>query len=396
MAMATHSHIVRQEPSPDDALRAAVTAELRRLWIRPAMAPRRFDVPRGQVDNLAKAALDTMLVRSYRVTPLPPPDEYAQLLSRVRYWVRRGRPIQIMLGYGPMKNPHSTGHAHADWAEFFAFCHLCAWHNKISAIYPPGLRIKIIFDDSTIRMANRHARQPMEDYMRSVGRLMRDLNYESFMDGTMRQSSFAWLFHLGLYQLARWRVRRWERDPANLETLDRMLEYSRRNLVVPDHLTGAERERYHRDAAHRYRVYWEALQLSGLSRSGNKIVAMYLDGNQHHIRQDAALHLTSLGKGQVTQPWQGEGALRDNGHGKLVPTVLTTKRREEFHARRIEVRDIVPHDGLDSIFVCYDQAAPRVIPAEGDISIPEEIPTSVPLVYPSPPLLTKSPKTIAS
>src|SRR6185369_6034050 len=116
-------------------------------------------------------------------------------------------------------------------------CHLCAWHNKVCSVYPPGLRIKIIFDDSTIRMANRYSRTPMLEYMRSVAKLIPAMGYESFIAGTMRQSSFAWLFHFGLYQLARRRVRRWERDPANGEMLARMLEFSRRNLMLSVDLT---------------------------------------------------------------------------------------------------------------------------------------------------------------
>ena len=62
---------------------------------------------------------------------------------------------------------------------------------------------------------------------------------------------------------------------------------------------------------------------------------MYLDGSQHHIRQPVALHLTTVDKGQVTQPWQGEGALRDNGHGRLEPYVLTTGRRERSVVRTV-------------------------------------------------------------
>src|SRR5262249_44785671 len=147
--------------------------------------------------QLAKATLDAMLVRAYRVTPLPSQDEYAELLSRVRYWVKRGRPVHIMLGYAPMKNPKTESRTHDDWDEFFALAHLAQWHNKVCTVYPPGLRIKIIFDDSTIRMANRHAKAPMWDYMTSVGRLIREMGYESFLTGTMRQSSFAWLFHFG-------------------------------------------------------------------------------------------------------------------------------------------------------------------------------------------------------
>src|SRR5437763_1774365 len=77
------------------------------------------------------------------------------------------------------------------------------------------------------------AAAPMRAYMASVGRLVKSLGYESFLVGTMRQSSFAWLFHFGFYQLAGWRVRRWERDPANREAVERMTEFAERNLDLP-------------------------------------------------------------------------------------------------------------------------------------------------------------------
>jgi hypothetical protein len=260
-----------------------------------------------------------------------------------------------MMGYAPMKNPNTVRRPQADWAEFFALCHLCSWHNKVCGVYPPGLRIKIIFDDSTIRMANRHAAAPMESYMASIGRLIRSLGYESFLVGTMRQSSFAWLFHLGFYQIAGRRVRRWEQDPANRDALERMTDFAERNLDIPSGLSDAERRRRCEEAAHRYRVYWEALQLSGFSRLGHKLIAMYLDGQQHHLPAEAALHLTSLGKGLVVQPWQGEGALLDNGHGKLVPTVLTAGRRDKVVSQTVGGLNLVPQEGFDSIAVCSEK-----------------------------------------
>src|SRR5262249_15521249 len=211
-------------------------------------------------------ALDAMLVRDFRITPFPPPDEYDQLLRRVTHWVRRGAPIRIMIGYAPMKNPRAVTDTRAEWAEFFALAHLCAWHKKVCQVYPPGLRIKIVFDDSTIRMANQYAWKPMKDYMGSIAQLITAMRYESFIVGTMRQSSFAWLFHFGLYQWAGRLVRRWEQDPANREKFEQMLEFARRNVVFAPNMSSQEQERRHREAAHRYRVYWQALQLSHLSR----------------------------------------------------------------------------------------------------------------------------------
>lgn len=344
----------QDETSLPTALSDKVSAELRQIFVRP-VASERLSVAPDKVDSLAKTALDAMLVRAFRVGTLPSDEDYAELLARTRHWVMRGEPIRIMIGYAPMKNPKSVGHTQADWAEFFALAHLVAWHNKVAAVYPPGLRIKIIFDDSTIRMANRYGWGPMKDYMGSIRRLIHAMRYETCIVGTMRQSSFAWLFHFGLYQLAGWRVRRWEREPANQAVFDQMLEGARRNLVTPEDWIAERREQFCREAAHRYRVYWEALQLSGLSRLGKKLVAMYLDGNQHHLRQAAALHLTSVAKGQVTQPWQGEGVLRDNGHDKLVPIVLSGKRRQEVEMRRVEVPGVINYHGLEAIYVCCDQ-----------------------------------------
>jgi hypothetical protein len=347
----------QDEAMPPGTLAGRAIAELQRIFVAPVAAPKQIDVPKDHVDALAKATLDTMLVRGFRVGTLPSDADYAELLARVRHWVSRGEAIRIMIGYAPMKNPKSVDHTGADWAEFFALAHLVAWHNKVAAVYSPGLRIKIIFDDSTIRMANRYGWAPMKDYMGSIQRLIHAMRYESCIVGTMRQSSFAWLFYFGLYQLAGWRVRRWEREPANQEMFEQMLEGARRNLATPVEWSDQRREQYCRDAAHRYRVYWEALQMSGLSRLGKKLVAMYLDGNQHHLRQAAALHLTSVAKGQVTQPWQGEGVLRDNGHDKLVPIVLSGKRKNEVRLHRVDVRGVISYPGLESIYVCYDQSS---------------------------------------
>ncbi len=339
-----------------DELRQRVATALREKWIAPEATPARIAVVPEQVDALAKATLDAMLIRRWRVTPWPADHEYQELLRRVRHWVQRGKPVKVMLGYAPMKNPKTVPHAHADWSEFFALGHLCAWHNKVREVYPPSVRIKIIFDDSTVRMANRYAAAPMKEYMTSVGRLIKLLGYQSFIAGTMRQSSFAWLFHLGIYQLARRRVRRWEQDPANAETLESMLSFARRNLLLPPGVEPAEAEQRFREAAHRYRVYWEALQLSGFSRLGHKLIAMYMDGNQHHIRQQAALHLATVGKEQVVQPWQGEGALLDNGRGKLVPTVLTAGRREKVTSQRVTGLGLLGDAAFDAIEVCAERA----------------------------------------
>lgn len=342
---------------PPEQLHRRVCEVLRSHWKSARIETSPPPLPAERVEEMSRAVLDTMLTRQFRVGPLPPPEVYDQFLSRVRRRVRRNQPIKVTIGYGPLKNQHGVSYSRADWAEFFALCHLVAWHNKVQAVYPPGLKIQIIFDDSTLVMANRVEPGLMRSYMTSIDELIRVLGYEQVLLRPLKQSLFSWMFRFGPYLLARWRVRRWEKDSANREQLVRMLEFARRNVVVPEGLDAAAQERYLQDASHRYRVYWEALQLVGFSRRRFRLVAMYLDGTQHHLRQQIALHLTSLDKGQVTQPWQGEGALLDNGHGRLEPIVLTAGRRQRHEMVQVDGLDLLPMTGFNRIAIAWPTAA---------------------------------------
>jgi hypothetical protein len=316
-----------------------------------------FATAKSQVESVSREILDCMLTRPFRVGPLPPPEVYDELLDRVRRRVRRGKRVHVTVGYAPLKNLNAVACSRADWAEIFALFHLAAWHNKVQTVYPPGLQIRIAFDDSPLRLANHADRQAIDSYITSIQQLIPLLGLEQLIVSTLRHSSFAWLFHFGLYQLSAWLVWRWERDPANRAQIERMLEFARRNVVLPFGLKPEDEERFIRRASHRYRVYWEALQLSGITRSRGTIIAMYLDGYQHHIRQPVALHLTSVDKGQVTQPWQGEGVLVDNGHGKLEPFVLTAGRRRHYATQIVDSLNLLQRAPYDRIAVAWPTEA---------------------------------------
>jgi hypothetical protein len=343
-----------------EVLQFRVNEVLRRYWTKPAPNVAPYRIPKNQVDEVARAVLNVLLTRPFRNNKFPETEDYARQLACVRYWVRRGRPIRINVGFAPMKNLNAARSSRADWAEFFALCHLCAWHNKAQAVYPPGLHIKIVFDDAAVGMANRPERPQMDAYIASVASLIRVLGYGSFIRGTGRHSSFAWLFHLFPFTVARLHLLVWERNPAHRPIIERMDKYALRNLVLPAGLSVQEQERLCRQASHRYRVYWGALLIAlwiqRVTYFAHSLVAMYLDGSQHHIRLRGALHLTTLGKGQVTQPWQGEGALRDNGHGELIPFVLT-RARSATRKRAVTGLDLLALEGFDTINVCWVDAA---------------------------------------
>jgi len=74
-----------------------------------------------------------------------------------------------------------------------------------------------------------------------------------------------------------------------------------------------------------------------------------------------ALHLTTLDKGQVTQPWQGVGVLVDNGHGSLLPSVLTGGRQQRYETRSVEDLRLVPGEAFERITV----ARPGIGSAKG-------------------------------
>jgi hypothetical protein len=336
---------------PAELLRTQVVAAVKGHLVRPAPScPLERRSP-ADVAGFARQALDAILTRQFRVGPLPAEPVYDELLDRVQRRVRRGERIFITVGYGPLKNQNAVSYSRADWAELFALTHLAAMHNKVQAVYPPGLQFRIVFDDSTLIIANRVDRRLINSYVASIGTLIHALGYQGLFLPTLRQSAFSWILNFGFYQVAARRVQKWEADPANREKLEQMHASARRNLDIPPALGAEATDRYVADAAHRYRVYWEALQLSGLTRSRRRIVGMYLDGTQHHIPQTVALHLTTLDKGQVTQPWQGEGMLLDNGHGRLEPFVMTAGRRPRYQTHVIDGLDSVPLPGFDQISV---------------------------------------------
>lgn len=332
-------------------LRDRVLDVLRTHLTAPVLNVERLEVEPAEVDRLARRVLDAMLTRPFRVGVLPGRETYDGLLLRVRRKVAEGLPVRVTIGYGPLKNQNAVSYSRADWAEFFALSHLVALHEKVRALYPPGVRYQIVFDDSTLAMANSADRRLMRSYIGSVRALIAAMGLGRLIPSTMRQSRFAFLFPFGPYQIARWRVRRWERRPENREQIQKMTLYALRNLSFPPGASAAERERRAETASHNYRVYWEVLQLFGLTRRKSSVLAMYLDGYQHHIREPLALHLTTLGKGNVTQPWQGAGVLLDNGFGRLVPMVLTASRRESHDLTTVDDLDVLPLPQFEQIQV---------------------------------------------
>jgi hypothetical protein len=344
---------------PAETLQSSVAEVVRNIWVRPHPAEPMPPLSEDQLEKKARAVLDALLTCQFRVGPFPTPDLYESFLEATRCWVRRGKPIRIFIGYGSLKNQNTVSYSRADWADFFALCRLVAWHNKVQRVYPPGLRLQLLFDDEVSLLANRVEKRLIKSYISSISGLLRALQFESIFPPPSRLTDNAWYLRFGPYQLFRFvlmqiaerSVRRWERNPVHAEQVERMAEYAKHNLVFPADVSAAEQDRQARAASHRFRVSWDALAMGAriFSRK-DRLIALYLDGSQHHRRQ-TAMHLFSVAKGQVTQPWQGEGVLLDNGHGRLVPFVMTAGRRPHYHCRILDDLAVVPQLGFERIAV---------------------------------------------
>jgi pyoverdine/dityrosine biosynthesis protein len=335
-----------------------ITEAILSRWVLPESHTKNFSVPSNEVEKLAHNTLCAILSRDFRVGRFPSEEEFNQLLRHVQYWVKQGKPIQVRIGYAPVKNLNVSKHTHVDWAEFFSLCHLSQWHNKVSAVYPPGIQVRIFFDDAMMRLANHVDPQRIQSYKESFQKLVKAMGFEQLIIGSLDQSAFAWLRYFGFLQIANYRIRRWEQLPENQPKIDAMNEYARRDIIIPLGLTSEQRNQFIREASHRYRVYWETfrfgMQVIGYRRFSHVLNAMYLDGTQHHIQLKPFLHLRSLSKEQVTQPWQGYGALRDNGRGKLVPIVITSERQKKFELHTIRGLDIIQLTGFDCIDIVQE------------------------------------------
>lgn len=332
-----------------DQFRMKIEAQLKEHWV-PVEASQPIPPQHGAaLERMVRDVFDVMMTRQFRVGPLPDAFETEEILARLRACIASGKPITITLGFAAVKNQNAVAYHRADWAEFFALGHLAAWHNKVQKVYPPGLSIQLLFDDAALRMANQTRRCDMQLYMQSITKLIQAMNYGSLFPRPQTQSSFAWKYHFGVYQWAALRVRRWDRDPANREQLEKMNQAAARNLFIKPGLTPFEHARRIHQASHRYRVYWEALQLVGFTKSRHRLFATYLDGTQLHVPQPAALHLTALDKGQVTQPWQGEGILMDNDHGSWEPDVLTAQRQKQVKTLTIRGLQVINLQGFNTI-----------------------------------------------
>lgn len=283
-----------------------------------------FALLRAEVEPAVERVVGVLTHRRFRRGAKPAGDRRAAIVRKVRYFVRRARPVGLTLGFGPIKNPNATDDNRAEWAEAFALHQVARLDAAVRAVYPPGLRVRIVCDDALVRRVNGVPVAMTRQYMDSLRRLIEALDLTYLFRGVAPLKRYEPLLHLGLcFWRARRRVRRWDADPANREAIERMNRHAFKNLPPTPGRSEAERWNEARRASYRYRLYWQALEISSIQRLQRPLMALYSS-------ERGLLRLYSLCKGNVTQPWQGEGCLTVNEKGELIPFVLTQERRARY------------------------------------------------------------------
>lgn len=256
--------------------------------------------------------------------------------------LREEKPIPIILGHGPLKNRNGCASPQADWAELFTFYQLACLHQRIRALHPPGLSVSLYLDDARSERANGVPPQWTAQYFQSLVNMLRETRLNHLIPHVFSFNQLYIEYGVETFLAeAEVQVLEWEADPRNEAAMAEQRLHAQKN--VPP---GVPVDWTLEDAAHRYRVYLCAEHLAGLWEQPNSLYARY---SPH----PGFWQLFTLRKGQVGQPWQGEGCLLLNPHGKLEPFLLTAGRKHRYEVLDV-VETEIPFPGFDRIPVVVE------------------------------------------
>jgi hypothetical protein len=307
-----------------------VRQTIENYFVRQPARAEGFSVAPDEVEPTTRRVAEVLLGSRFCRKPRPTAEIQRVIVGKVRFYVRRAKPVRLTLGFSPLKNLNAVEKNRPEWAEAFSFHQLARLDMAVQQVYPPGLRVRVTCDDALVRWVNRVPARMMREYMDGLRELIARLDLEYLIDGVAPLSRYTPLLHLAFcFTRAKWRMRRWEANPANREAIETMDRHAFKNLLPTPGLSDEARWEQARRASHRYRVFWEALELSQLPRLQRPIMTLYSG-------ERGLLRLFSLCKGNITQPWQGEGCLRRNESGELVPFVLTQERKNAYRAQWAE------------------------------------------------------------
>ncbi len=302
---------------------------IERYLVKPKEKTAGFKVTDSETDVLSERIYGILQSREFRQGPHKSEEYRQSVLDKIKYQLSESQPIDLLIFFGPQKNPNATDGQTADWAEVFALSNLIKMHNSIAEIYPLGANINIITSGYRAIQVNEVDPKRAEAYETSVKNLVNYLGYDSIITTG----------HLGAlcaemnseFQKALGEVRpqaeEWWNDPNNVKEVEEMKAHARNDMDLKGHDDEEIVKEKISNAAFKYKLY-------RLAEKKVNILCQY-SGSVHasYNRHDSSpiISVFTLKKGNITQPWQGEGVLvAERCHDELSPEVLTQRRKEAY------------------------------------------------------------------
>lgn len=216
----------------------------------------------------------------------------------IQHAVESQTPIPLICGHGPLKNPNNTPYQLVDWAEWATFAQLAAMQRAVQQWHPPGLAVSLYVDDARSHRANSVPLSWTRAYIESLRQLVAISPLCTFIKEIVSFEETAypdWQVKAFEAQACR-EVQAWEADPANADELELLRRNAMRNAVPGDEAVDPQK------AAHAYRVWLKAEELSGLWSQPDVLYGRF----SPHV---GYWQLFTLRRGSVTQPWQGQGGV---------------------------------------------------------------------------------------
>lgn len=312
--------------SSDGDLTKRVEEALNSYLYVPLVWDKSYRVDKSQVERISNDVLDVMLQDRFIKRPKPNDEVRAIALKKISSFVKKSKPIGLSVGFNGVKNLNAVDYNKADLAELFSFYQLVNLNNAIQEVYEPGTDIRIAADDFIQMKVNNVKKTVTEEYIKSLEHLINSLGIDSVITGVKKVSTYKALI-LPHYFRARKAVAKFEANPENVEMIEMTRVHARRNLYFESGESEQEKEAIIRRAAHEYLVFWSALQLSKIAKLQPRLLLMY-------NKREGFIQINTVYKGNITQPWQGEGCLEDI-KGKLIPQVLTQLRRDIYNIKHV-------------------------------------------------------------
>jgi hypothetical protein len=228
----------------------------------------------------------------------PRSKEYNFFLERIEQFIRKGGPIEFVLGYGYCKNLNACDSHLPDRAEEMSFEFLVEIHQMVSKIYWPGIIINVITSGERAIFANNFPEDLTHQYHERL-RQMISSRKEFSQIIRLHKIGDLWKGFPEFQSILQKKVEEIRKNIQNDPTLLLLMEYARRNIYPPPKSDVEILEAVIRFVAtfeteRELRVYE--------SRFPGAIMMSYRPNKYYGV---PTLLIWTTRKGDITQPWQG-------------------------------------------------------------------------------------------